>query len=138
MFGLFRHLKGVTGVVSSQVGNENEWFPCSLLLVVQGYVVRFDFGHGTCPQLRFVARPEPYYMMHDDAQPHGADASRVEPVPRTLARCRTFCLPCGATSRIRGNRYATARFAALLITQASSGLASARMERTLMPNRNAP
>jgi len=76
--------------------------------------------------------------MHDDAQHKG----QMPPVSNLFQECsqgcRTLCLPCGATIRRRGNRYAAARFAALLIAQASSGLALARMERTLMPKRNAP
>jgi hypothetical protein len=47
MLGILSHLEGVAGVVSCQIGNEDQWFSGSLLLIVYGDVIGLDFGHGS-------------------------------------------------------------------------------------------
>ena len=42
---IFGDLKGVTGVIGGQVGNEYEWIAGSLLVIVHGDVVGFDLRH---------------------------------------------------------------------------------------------
>ncbi len=57
VLGVFRHLKSVTGMIGGQVGNENEWLACSLLVIVHGDVVCFDLRHGIPPSERgFLSR----------------------------------------------------------------------------------
>src|SRR6185312_7212008 len=46
VLGVFRHLKGVTGMVGAQIRNKQERLSASLLLIVDGEVVGFDLRHG--------------------------------------------------------------------------------------------
>src|SRR6266545_3066217 len=47
VLGVLRHLEGVTSVIGGQVGNEDQRFSGSLLVIVHGDVIGFDFRHGS-------------------------------------------------------------------------------------------
>src|SRR6185437_1439164 len=47
VFGILRYLKCVTGIVGTQIWNQDQRISASLLLIIHGDVVGFDLGHGT-------------------------------------------------------------------------------------------
>src|SRR5579871_747602 len=51
VLGIFADLEGVAGVVGRQIGDEQQGFAGALLLVVDGYVVDLDLGHGASSRL---------------------------------------------------------------------------------------
>src|SRR5436189_208730 len=49
VLSVLSYLEGITGVVGGQIGNEDQGFTCSLLIIIHGQIVGFDFRHGVCP-----------------------------------------------------------------------------------------
>src|ERR1700722_18473259 len=49
MLGIIRDLESVTGIVGSEIGNEDERLPCTLLRVIHSDAVSLDLCHATLP-----------------------------------------------------------------------------------------
>src|SRR5262249_22286416 len=49
VLGVVSDLKGITGMIGGEIGNENKWLSRSLLLVVDGDSVGLDFRHAYLP-----------------------------------------------------------------------------------------
>src|SRR6476660_9527114 len=49
VLGIVGDLKGITGMISGEIGNENKWLSRPLLLVVDGDAVGLDFRHAYLP-----------------------------------------------------------------------------------------
>ena len=52
MFGVLGNLESIAGMISGQVGDQDQRLSGSLLIVVHSDTVRFDFGHLIVPLLR--------------------------------------------------------------------------------------
>jgi len=79
MLGVLGHLEGIAGAIGGQIGKEDQRFSSSLLVIVYGYVIGFDFRHGVSPsdygplrRSRCADAPSPRSI-----DPHGVEFSAV-------------------------------------------------------------
>jgi len=49
VLGIVSDLKGITSIISGEIGNENKWLSSPLLLIVDGDTVGLDFRHAYLP-----------------------------------------------------------------------------------------